>query len=156
HQVTVVLVFDDSTALDSTAAIPGGPAVILAPDVIVSIITSVSPISLLAQLIRQSVSRSQLNPFDIELPTNENMFFRRARALRRLFDYETLSFSIAGPSKIGKTSLLHQYRRLLGLRRDPRYSSSYFIDFSCCEPSPTGSVRRYFFKHFDPDGDRDD
>src|SRR5205823_12806949 len=69
-----------------------------------------------------------LIPFDVTHPASPNMFFGRRDLLERFRDEDTTSFAIAGPGRIGKSSLLHQFRYELQKVSDERLHRLTMID----------------------------
>jgi hypothetical protein len=87
------------------------------------------PLEQLKELLRRHIPLRRLAPYDIMHPVAPNMFFGRRDLLDRLHDEETTSFAIAGPGRIGKSSLLKQYRYELRSRTwDERRHRLFFID----------------------------
>jgi hypothetical protein len=114
------------------AKIPQGRRVVLSPAMLRRIIESQSPSDEFQQLIRDQVSRLLLSPFNITKPAIGNMFFGRQRELARLLEDDGQSYVVAGPSRIGKSSLLLRYKAELTLRHDPRAQRLYFVSFYDC------------------------
>ena len=70
------------------------------------------------------------------------MFYGRTSEIRRLRDEVTVSFGLVGPSRIGKTSLLKEYRRALVRARNPLAQATFYVDFlDALEKTPEGYVR---------------
>lgn len=86
-----------------------------------------SPRQALAREMLCQLSPWSLIPYSILLSAQGNMFYGRDLELRRLTDEKQVSFAIAGPGRIGKTSLVKHYRRQLVQRRDPRALSSFHL-----------------------------
>jgi hypothetical protein len=77
----------------------------------------------------QRVSRLALNPFDILKVPKPNMFYGRLPQLETLLQMRDTSWAIAGPARIGKSTVLHHYHHLLR-RVDPvRAQSVVTLDF---------------------------
>lgn len=83
-----------------------------------NILANVSPRAAFKAECRAQVARRRLIPFTILEVPRRNMFFGRADELRDLFEMESTSWAIAGPGRIGKSSVLHHYMALLQ-RLDP-------------------------------------
>lgn len=123
--------------------IPTGRRLILSQEMVRTVLEGESPRASLASLMRQQISRLLLSPFDFTHPTEGNMFFGRQSELRKLLEDEGTSYVIAGPGRIGKSSLLKQYKRTLALRRDPRLSRLHLIDFYDCPGVDAYSVAQH-------------
>ncbi len=82
----------------------------------------------LKRLSRAAISRYRLNPFTLK-STPSNMFFGRANEIEALVQSEGTSFAIAGPGRIGKSSLLQQYRRRLQATDPGRSGRVVYADF---------------------------
>ncbi len=101
---------------------------ILGPEQIISVFTAPDPSSALRDQFRARISTGRLDPFDFQVPAQGNMFYGREHELRLLREKETQSFAIAGPGRIGKTSLALAYRDALKRDRDPRADRVRFMD----------------------------
>jgi hypothetical protein len=103
--------------------------VFLANGEIEQLLTEQHPLELLKKHIRTQIPIRRLVPYDVMHPVTPNMFFGRRNLLERFLSEETTSFAIAGPGRIGKSSLLRQYRYELRQRqRDSRRDRLVFID----------------------------
>ena len=89
----------------------------------------------LGSCIRRYVPIRGLIAFDVALSAEGGMFYGRGDELARLRDEVKVNFAIAGPGKIGKTSLVKQYMR--GLVKQRRSFGTYYVDFyECTDRSP--------------------
>jgi hypothetical protein len=96
----------------------------------------------LRKLIHQQIPAQRLNPYNHLLPATGGMFFGRSAELDRLLYDDDESFVIPGPSRIGKTSLIQQYRRTLVRSQDPRAAAVRYVSFfECKDQSPNGVAR---------------
>lgn len=92
-------------------------------------LTEPQPLEQFKKLLLQHFKVSRLNPYDTTHPVESNMFFGRKSLLDRIWNEETTSFAIAGPGRIGKSSILHQYaRRVRRNQYDDRRERLVFID----------------------------
>ncbi len=82
----------------------------------------------LKQHLRAQIPRRTLLPYDITHPVLPNMFFGRRDFIDRFHHEETTNFAVAGPGRIGKSSLLRQYVYELKKRRDERCRRLKLID----------------------------
>ncbi|NOT62694.1 MAG: hypothetical protein HOP19_21005, partial [Acidobacteria bacterium] len=103
------------------------------------LLESPAPEKLFSLLLRNQLGRMSVQPFNILLPASNNMFFGRERELSRLFNEDTASFAIAGPSRLGKTSLVKQHEFRIRQKLDPRNACRYYFDFrDCTNKTPDG------------------
>jgi hypothetical protein len=102
----------------------------------------------LRQLIRTHVPLRRLHPYQTARPVFGDIFFGRTRESELLLEDENGWFLITGPSKIGKSSLLHQYRWKLRRDRSPRLLSSFYINLQPCAGRPVDEVARLFAMGF--------
>lgn len=89
-------------------------------------------LELLKEHLRRQIPLRRLLPYDIIHPVAPNMFFGRRDLLDRIRQEETTSFAIAGPGRIGKSSLLKQYAH--ELRCDPRDDRRHRLFAIDCYP----------------------
>ncbi|MCI0338378.1 MAG: hypothetical protein L0226_12415 [Acidobacteria bacterium] len=101
-------------------------------------------------LLWRQVSRRQLVPYSILLPVQGNMFFGRRGEIERLRDEPDVSFAIAGPGRLGKTSLVLEYQRQLVHERDPRATRKFYINFFDCNDSSDDGIARFIAMHIAP------
>jgi len=121
----------------SLAALPVQRALILPPADFAALLASDKPRMAIKQKLCQQLGRTRLNPYDILRPAERNMFFGRQNELKTLLWDQQSSYAIAGPSRIGKSSLLKRYARELQRRQDPRRDRSFLIDcYDCPDASP--------------------
>jgi len=103
----------------------------------------------LLKTIRSQVSPLSLHPYDISRPVSGDVFVGRRTALDILIHQEQANLLIVGPSKIGKSSLLHQLKHLRQCAGDPILARSFYINLQPCayNASPE-EVARYIAMHF--------
>jgi hypothetical protein len=123
--------------------IPEKRAAVLDPGAIGTILLSDAPLEPLKRSIRDQLSARRLSPFNIKNAVHGHMFFGRSRLINRLRSEDDVSFAIAGPGRIGKSSVLRRYLMLLKRERDPRLDSTAFIDCSSCEDRSADGFVRY-------------
>ncbi|HMG73129.1 MAG TPA: hypothetical protein VK582_06465 [Pyrinomonadaceae bacterium] len=104
---------------------------------------SAEPQRSVKQLLWQQIPRRRLDPYNLLTPAEGVMFFGRQNELARLIDEDTTSFAIAGPSRIGKTSLLKRYHQEMVRRRDPNSRHRFLISFTDCRDTSSDNVARY-------------
>src|SRR6185295_17598165 len=120
----------------------------LSPAEILSILAT-SPVQTLKSFVRWKIPLRSLIPYNYLRPALGNLFFGRHAELHRLIQEEQVSWAIAGPGRIGKTSLIKEYHRRLIRSRDPRAQRLVDIDFHPCSNATSDGVARYFAMHTD-------
>ena len=109
--------------------------VTITPEMLHEAISGDNWTELFASRIRQTLPLRALIAFDIAVSAQGGMFYGRGDELGRLHDEAKINFIIAGPGKIGKTSLVRQYH--LRLKREGRASNTFYVDFfECADRSP--------------------
>lgn len=101
------------------------------------------------KMLRHRLPIRSLIPYNYLRPAYGQIFFGRQQELGRLLHEDDVSFAIAGPGRIGKTSLIHQYQRMLKQRRDPRALRLFEIDFYACSNAASQEVARFFAMKID-------
>ncbi|HKH44907.1 MAG TPA: ATP-binding protein [Thermoanaerobaculia bacterium] len=102
------------------------------------------------RMLRARLPIRSLIPYNYLRPAYGQLFFGRQQELGRLLHEDDVSFAIAGPSRIGKTSLIHEYQRILKRRRDPRALRLFEIDFyACSNTTSSQEVARFFAMKID-------
>jgi hypothetical protein len=96
------------------------------------------------KLLRWKVPLRALIPYNSLRPALGNLFVGRHAELHRLIQEEEVSWAIAGPGRIGKTSLAKEYRRRLIQSHDPRVPRLVEIDFYPCGDTSSQGVARFF------------
>jgi hypothetical protein len=99
--------------------------------------------TMLVEHIRRQYPLRQLIPFNFTQPVNPHMFFGRQAELERLRYEPETSFAIAGPGRLGKTSLGKQFHYSLTQEQDARTRRKYHLDFYACEERTPDGVARY-------------
>jgi len=102
----------------------------------------------LRSAVRNQMPLKRLSPYQTTRPVAGEMFFGREHELDLLCHDEADCLLITGPSKIGKTSLLHQYRWSLRRDRDFRLSGSFAINLQPCANRSPDEVARFFAMEF--------
>jgi len=122
---------------------PKDDSLILSREQIRQLLSHKSPQSFLKTLLWQQVSRRRLAPYNLLTPAEGVMFFGRQNELGRLQDEDSVSFAIAGPGRIGKTSLVRRYKDEMLRRRDPRSSCRFYINFYDCKDATQEAMARF-------------
>jgi AAA+ ATPase superfamily predicted ATPase len=109
--------------------VPSGRALVLNAASLMEVLNFRPPKQALLTRLRRQIPLRRLIPFRIEGPVWDHMFHGRRRELDRLKNEENTNFAVAGPSRIGKSSLLKRYREYeLRKNRDPRLPSTFLIN----------------------------
>jgi hypothetical protein len=111
-------------------AVLEGRCVVLASGEVEALLTH--PVELLKQHVRDQIPPLSLLPYDVTHPAPPNMFVGREDLLRRFHDERTTSFAVAGPARIGKSSLMKQYH--YEVRRNPRDDRRFRMFLIDCYP----------------------
>ena len=90
-----------------------------------------------------------LIPYNYILAAQGNMFFGREAELNKLLHEDETSFAVAGPSRIGKTSLVRQYQRNLLRAGDRRYQSSFYVDLYECNGMSKNEIANFLAMKID-------
>lgn len=137
-----VFTLSTSTLETVRESFPNDRCLILAKEKIKQLLGADDAKLSLKQLLLEQISRRRLEPYDLLRPAEGVMFFGRQNEIARLIDDDTSSFAIAGPARIGKSSLLKRYRQEMVRRKDPRSTYRLLINFiDCTDTSPNGVAR---------------
>jgi len=126
---------------------------LLRPKEIETILTSPPEVDCFTMLARKYLSPRRLNPFGILSSPDANMFVGRQNELDILYQSENTSYAIAGPGRIGKTSLIQHFRRRLRTDDPARYSRSVMVDFMNCHSVVPEAICQFLAIHIN-DGRR--
>jgi hypothetical protein len=111
-----------------------GRCLLVGPEVALELLQNPAPAEVVKAYLRRQVHRRDLIPFNVERPALGAMFCGRQRYLDRVRS-DTASFAVAGPGRLGKTSLLMKLREDLVRSRDPRALSTFYISLYRVERS---------------------
>ncbi len=115
---------------------------ILAPSQVAEVLTQPDARQVLKAFLREQIPPRALIPFDIGVSANETMFYGRRSELRKLLEDGRSCFAIAGPSRIGKTTLVKAYLRHLKHEQPLRHRSAVLADlYECSDRSDHGVLR---------------
>jgi AAA+ ATPase superfamily predicted ATPase len=142
-RLVFLLSLSDLAHLQTRNTLPDVRCLRLRPTEIAAVLNSAAPRLLLKEFILRQFPRRQLIPFNITLPVNNNMFFGRQHELDRLCYESETSFAIAGPGRLGKTSLGLQFHRRLVREHDRRVSRKFRIDFYDCLDKTSDGVAKF-------------
>lgn len=128
-RLLLVLAPSDSAAETARQVMPPDRCLVLAGKDLRQILIEPEPLETFKRRLRAQIPFLWLVPYNTTLPALPGMFFGRRLELEKLLQQDQTSFAIVGPSKIGKTSLLKQYRRELVVKKDSRVHRFHEIDF---------------------------
>jgi len=120
------------------SVLPPDRCLLLGPDLAIQLLESAKPVEFLKRELRHQIPRRGLIPFNVERPAEGGMFCGRSKFVDKLRT-DLTSFALAGPARLGKTSLLRRLKNDLIRSRDPAALSTFYISL-------------YRFKDRTPDG----
>lgn len=135
-----ILTATDSSYEQAASYLSNGRRLILSKEQVKLLLNARDPHHQLKQFLWQQVPKRTLIPYSIFKPAEGGMFFGRDDELARLEEEDSISFSIAGPGRIGKTSLLKTYKKHKLYSHDPR-TIRFEISFYKSSPSPDAAAR---------------
>lgn len=150
HHLPFVLTLTDAVYNQAINVFPRDRSLILSPDQVKGLLDHEEPYEHLKQLLWQQIPKRQLSAYNLLLPAEKSIFFGRHNELDRLREAEEVSFAIAGPGRMGKTSLVKRYREEMISRHDPRSSCRFYINFYDCEDTTPNGVARFFAMAISP------
>lgn len=140
--VPFILALSDAFYQQLRQDLPSAFCLVLSPGQIKELLESGSARQMLRAFLMEQIPKRHLIPYTILQPVEGAMFFGRRNELARLRDQPGVSFAIAGPSRLGKSSLLRQYRREAIRSADPRVARMFYISFyDCSERTMYGMAR---------------
>jgi hypothetical protein len=104
---------------------------------------SADPIGEFMELVLSRISRHRLNPFSTLAVPAKNMFFGREESLELLFQADATSWAVAGPGRIGKSSLIQHYIRLLRELDPVRKQTVFYTDFYYLDTIDEDAISRH-------------
>jgi hypothetical protein len=152
----LVLILAATSAMKEAVlqTVPIGACLVLGGGEIEGLLTKPHPLEVLKQHLRKEIPIRRLVPYDLMHPAPPNMFFGRRDILDRLRSDVATSFAIAGPGRIGKSSLLGQYHYELRRDfRDERRSRLRWIDFYACRGLDADALARRIALHISADSE---
>jgi hypothetical protein len=145
-----VITFSTESYNRIKAELSGGSFLLLSPAEAKILLAAGDPHMMLKRLLWEQISKRRLIPFNFLTPARGSMFFGRNSELERLADEDDVSFAVAGPGRIGKTSLLERYRETTIRDRAVLRVPEQRISFYECEDTSDTNVARYFAMKIDP------
>jgi hypothetical protein len=116
--------------------LPPGAYLLISPTELEELLKEQKPVAHLKELLRKQIPLRRLVPYNHLLSVEGGMFFGRRSESDKLYYENDVSFAIAGPGRIGKTSLVKQYLRRLIRLRDPQKPRTFLIDCYNCPKDP--------------------
>lgn len=141
HHLPFILTLSDAAYDAARNNLKSDRCLIISRDVVKQLFRSAEPFLLLKRLLWQQIPKRALIPYDILVPAEGVVFVGRENELGRLLEEDSTSFAIAGPGRIGKTSLVKRYRKLRLLRHDASASRMFYISFYQCSAGMNGAAR---------------
>lgn len=102
------------------------------------------PQQILKRYLVQQAPIQWLNPYDYQHPATGAMFYGRETELAKLLHHTHTNFAIAGPGRMGKSSLMKQYRYQTLQQRNFNRKRIFEIDFSTCFDHTENGIARFF------------
>ncbi|MCG3145296.1 MAG: hypothetical protein HONDAALG_02871 [Gammaproteobacteria bacterium] len=130
------------------ANLPSGRYLLISPSELEELIREQKPAERLKELLRKHIPLRRLIPYNYLLSVEGGMFFGRSSESDKLYYESDVSFAVAGPGRIGKTSLVKQYLRRLVRLRDPQKLRTFLIDFYHC-PKDSNAIARFLAMKFE-------
>jgi hypothetical protein len=141
HHLPFVLALSETAYQAALKILHSGRSLILSSKNVRDILLSSAPLQELKQILIRQISRRTLIPYNLLVPADGGMFFGRAHELNRLREEDFNSFAIAGPGRIGKTSLAFRYHNELRRSRDPRATRVVYANLYNCDHLPDRTAR---------------
>jgi hypothetical protein len=113
-----------------------------------NLLNSSDPPETLKGYLKEQIPRRSLIPFDIFKPATGAMFFGRDEEISRLEEEDDVSFAVAGPGRMGKTSLVNRYRMQLAKSHNQR-TARFPISFYKADPDADAAAQ-FFAMSVDP------
>ena len=149
HRLAFILALSDGALEQIKDEFSHSSFLLLSAKEILQLLTATNASQLLRSALLEQISQNRLIPYNIFLPASGNMFFGRRGELGRLQSENHTGFAIAGPGRIGKTSLIKRYAAELTRTKDPMGPLTFLIDFiDCSDHSPDG-VAKFFAKRIE-------
>ncbi len=123
------------------ADLPAGMYLLMSPVELDQLLREPKPTAYLKNLLRTQIPLRRLIPYNHLLSVEGGMFFGRRNELDKLYYENDVSFAVAGPGRIGKSSLVKQYLRRLIRERNPLKPRTFHIDFYNCTREPNSVAR---------------
>lgn len=132
------------------AAFPSQRCLVLSAAELKKLLKAEDPYAHLKQMLWKEIPKRRLNPYNQLVPAEGGIFFGRRTELQRIREQDEVCVAIAGPGRIGKTSLVRRYRHDLIRSRDPRVAQCFYVDFYDCHDTTDDGVARFLAMAVDP------
>jgi hypothetical protein len=140
-RLIVVLALSETAHAKAQSALADLDAVVLSRSEVQALLEDARPRKFFkTELCRRLPPRS-LIPYSILLSAQGGMFYGRDCELARLREEVDVSFAIAGPSRIGKTSLVKRHQKELARLRHPGALATFYVDCYACPNTPDAIAR---------------
>jgi hypothetical protein len=140
HFVPFILTSSAFSYEQAAGYLSNGRCLVLSPEQLKLLLNASNSQHQLKLFLRQQVPRRTLIPYNIVKPAEGGMFFGREEELERLEEEDFTSFSIAGPGRIGKTSLLKNYQKRKVYSQNQR-TLRFEVSFYKSDPNPDAAAR---------------
>lgn len=148
-RISLVLTISEDVHQGTRGLFPATEFLVLSRGDIRAVLEATDGQVVFKRLLRERIPKRTLMPFNYLLPASANMF-GCSDALDRLMRQREDSFAIAGPSRLGKTSLVRQYERRLVWEKDGRAHCRYYIDFMDCGDKTDDGIARFIATKVSP------
>ncbi len=145
-----IIALSEQAYRQAESVITDARGLLLSATQVKQLLAAQEPREFLTRQLNRQIPKQRLIPFDFLRPAEGGMFFGRRHELDRLLLEDQTSFAIAGPGKVGKSSLVKHYLRQTLRNRDPRRSRSFYIDFYDCQNISPDGVARFFAMRVHP------
>ena len=149
-RISLILTVSESLHHSTRSLFPGIEFLVLSKNDIRAVLDAEYGQVVFKKLLRERVPKRALMPYNYLMPASSNMFFGRSDGLDKLMNQPSVSFAIAGPSRLGKTSLVRQYERRLVWQKDGRAHCRYYIDFMDCGDKTDDGIARFIATKVSP------
>jgi hypothetical protein len=146
----LIIALSEQAHRQAESVITDARGLLLSGTQVKQLLTAPEPRQFLTRQFNRQIPKQRLIPFDYLRPAEGGMFFGRRPELNRLLLEDQTSFAIAGPGKVGKSSLVKHYLRQTGRNRDPRRSYRFYIDFYDCQDISSDGAARFLAMKLDP------
>jgi len=140
-RLIVVLALSETAAAKAQLPMMGLDSVVLSGGEVQALLEDARPRTFFRTQLRRRLPPRSLIPYSILLSAQGGMFYGRDSELLRLREDVDVSFAIAGPSRIGKTSLVKRHQKELARLRHPGALATFYVDCYACPNTPDGIAR---------------
>lgn len=141
HHLPFILALSDSTYITAKKHFANERCLVLSASEVKQLLRTPDSRCRLKQLLLREIPRRTLIPYNILLPADGVTFFGRENELNRLAEEDFISFAIAGPGRIGKTSLVKRYRKIRLQKHNALAQNLIYISFYQSETTADGAAR---------------